>query len=85
MGSSMFSYLMGYEDPRLSAYFLPVDSKSTQGKEAFDGKQYQQFLQDIYMERMMNIRCFLNLTYKQLHQLTGYVLPKSTSCELKLL
>ena len=41
MGSSMFSYLMGYEDPRLSAYFLPVDSKSTQGKEAFDGKQYQ--------------------------------------------
>ena len=42
MGSSMFSYLMGYEDPRLSAYFLPVDSKKhTREKKRSMGKQYQ--------------------------------------------
>lgn len=41
MGSSMFSYLMGYEDPRLSAYFKPVDDKCTLGQLAFDGKKYQ--------------------------------------------
>ena len=40
MGSSMFSYLMGYEDPRLSAYFKPVDDKCTLGQLAFDGKKY---------------------------------------------
>lgn len=41
MGSSMFSYLMGYQDPRLSAYFKPADAKSEYGVEAFDGKKYQ--------------------------------------------
>ncbi|MFV0323816.1 MAG: SusD/RagB family nutrient-binding outer membrane lipoprotein [Bacteroides xylanisolvens] len=41
MGSSMFSYLVGYEDPRLSAYFKPVDAKSTLGYLAYDGKKYQ--------------------------------------------
>jgi len=41
MGSSMFSYLMGYEDPRLSAYFLPVSDDCDYGVEAFDGKEYQ--------------------------------------------
>lgn len=41
MGSSMFSYLMGYADPRLSAYFKPVDATCTVGLEAHDGKKYQ--------------------------------------------
>ncbi len=41
MGSSIYSYLMGYQDPRLSAYFLPVDAKSDAGVQAFDGKKYQ--------------------------------------------
>lgn len=41
MGSSMFSYLMGYADPRLSAYFKPVDDKSTLGQVAYDSKKYQ--------------------------------------------
>lgn len=41
MGSSMFSYLLGYEDPRLSAYFKPVDTNCQFGQEAFDGKKYQ--------------------------------------------
>ncbi|NCC09468.1 MAG: SusD/RagB family nutrient-binding outer membrane lipoprotein [Bacteroidia bacterium] len=41
MGSSMFSYLMGYEDPRLGAYFKPVDATSKLGQLAYDGKQYQ--------------------------------------------
>lgn len=39
MGSSMFSYLLGYEDPRLSAYFEA--SPSTYAETAFDGKKYQ--------------------------------------------
>ena len=41
MGSSIFSYLMGYEDPRLSVYFLPMDGNASYGVEAFDGKTYQ--------------------------------------------
>jgi len=41
MGSSMFSYLMGYKDPRLSAYFLPVSDKCNYGVEAYDGNKYQ--------------------------------------------
>ena len=41
MGSSMFSYLMGYEDPRLSAYFKPVDAAYKLGQIAYDGKKYQ--------------------------------------------
>lgn len=41
MGSSMFAYLVGYEDPRLSAYFQPVDQSCTSGVEAFDGNKYQ--------------------------------------------
>lgn len=39
MGSSMFSYLMGYEDPRLSSYFEA--STSDYAVAAFDGKSYQ--------------------------------------------
>lgn len=39
MGSSMFSYLLGYEDPRLSVYFEA--SASQYATEAFDGKKYQ--------------------------------------------
>ena len=39
MGSSMYSYLLGYNDPRLSAYFLP--SISEYAEEAFDKKKYQ--------------------------------------------
>lgn len=41
MGSSMFSYLLGYEDPRLSVYFKPVAPTCTVGKVAYDGKKYQ--------------------------------------------
>ena len=41
MGSSIYSYLMGYEDPRLSAYFKPVEKDSKYGVVAFDGKSYQ--------------------------------------------
>lgn len=41
MGSSMFSYLMGYADPRLGAYFKPVDAASTVGQLAYDSKKYQ--------------------------------------------
>lgn len=41
MGSSIFSYLMGYKDPRLSAYFKPVDAASEFGQLADDGKKYQ--------------------------------------------
>lgn len=41
MGSSMFSYLTGYHDPRLSAYFKPVDENCLYGVTAFDGKVYQ--------------------------------------------
>ncbi len=32
---------MGYEDPRLSVYFLPMDGNASYGVEAFDGKTYQ--------------------------------------------
>lgn len=39
MGSSMFSYLLGYQDPRLSAYFEA--SPSAYAVAAFDGKNYQ--------------------------------------------
>lgn len=41
MGSSMFAYLMGYQDPRLSAYFNPVAESSNYGVTAYDGKDYQ--------------------------------------------
>lgn len=41
MGSSIYSYLMGYNDPRLSAYFKPVSEDCNYGVAAFDGKQYQ--------------------------------------------
>lgn len=41
MGSSMFSYLLGYHDPRLSAYFLPVSDDCNYGVAAFDGNEYQ--------------------------------------------
>ena len=41
MGTSMVAYLLGYEDPRLSAYFQPVDESSSYGIKAFDGKKYQ--------------------------------------------
>ena len=41
MGTSMVSYLVGYEDPRLSAYFQPVDESCNYGIEAFDGEKYQ--------------------------------------------
>ena len=37
----MVAYLLGYEDPRLSAYFQPVDESSSYGIKAFDGKKYQ--------------------------------------------
>lgn len=39
MGSSIYSYLMGYQDPRLGAYFKP--SNSYFATEAFDGEKYQ--------------------------------------------
>lgn len=39
MGSSMLSYLFGYKDPRLSAYFSP--STSQFAVKAFDGQSYQ--------------------------------------------
>lgn len=39
MGWNMFSYLLGYEDPRLSAYFKPSESKYA--VEAFDKAKYQ--------------------------------------------
>ena len=32
---------MGYEDPRLSVYFLPMEGNASYGVEAFDGKTYQ--------------------------------------------
>lgn len=41
MGSSIFSYLMGYNDPRLSAYFKPVADDCKSGTVAYDGKSYQ--------------------------------------------
>lgn len=41
MGSSMFSYLIGYNDPRVSAYFLPVADNCPYGVTAADGKDYQ--------------------------------------------
>ncbi len=39
MGSSMFSYLVGYEDPRLEAYY--TESESEYAVEAFNHKKYQ--------------------------------------------
>lgn len=41
MGSSMYSYLLGYEDPRLPAYFVPVEAGCKEGVAAFNGSKYQ--------------------------------------------
>ena len=41
VGTTILSYLTGYNDPRLSAYCLPVNSLCTVGVTAFDGKKYQ--------------------------------------------
>ncbi len=38
MGSTIYSYLMGYADPRLGKYFLP--SVNANAVQAFDGKKY---------------------------------------------
>ena len=40
MGSSIFSYLVGLEDPRLPAYFKPVEGQKDLAVEAFDGQKY---------------------------------------------
>lgn len=39
MGSSMFSYLVGYEDPRIESYF--TESESQYAVEVFNGRKYQ--------------------------------------------
>ena len=41
VGTTILSYLTGYNDPRLSAYCLPVHAECTVGVTAFDGKKYQ--------------------------------------------
>lgn len=41
VGTSILSYLMGYKDPRLSAYCMPADSRCTVAVTAFDGNKYQ--------------------------------------------
>lgn len=41
VGTSILAYLMGYEDPRLSAYCQPANSSCTVAVTAFDGKKYQ--------------------------------------------
>lgn len=41
IGTSIFSYLIGYEDPRLSAYCQPANSLCKVAVTAFDGKSYQ--------------------------------------------
>ncbi|WP_290539770.1 SusD/RagB family nutrient-binding outer membrane lipoprotein [Alistipes sp.] len=38
MGSTIYSYLMGYEDPRLSKYFLPAENPNA--VKAYDGQKY---------------------------------------------
>ncbi len=41
VGTSILSYLMGYQDPRLSAYCQPANNSCTVAVTAFDGKKYQ--------------------------------------------
>lgn len=41
VGTSILAYLMGYEDPRLSKYCEPADSRCTVAVKAFDNKKYQ--------------------------------------------
>lgn len=41
VGTSILAYLMGYEDPRLSAYCQPANSLCTAAVKAFDGNKYQ--------------------------------------------
>lgn len=41
VGTSILSYLMGYQDPRLSAYCQPANSQCAVAVAAFDGKKYQ--------------------------------------------
>ena len=41
VGTSILAYLMGYQDPRLSAYCQPANSSCTVAVTAFDGKKYQ--------------------------------------------
>lgn len=41
VGTSILAYLLGYEDPRLSAYCMEANSKCTVAVPAFNGKKYQ--------------------------------------------
>lgn len=41
VGTSILAYLLGYEDPRLSAYCMEANSKCTVAVPAFNGKNYQ--------------------------------------------
>lgn len=41
VGTSILAYLMGYKDPRLSAYCLPANSQCKVAVTAFNGEKYQ--------------------------------------------
>lgn len=41
VGTTILAYLMGYEDPRLSAYCMEANSQCTVAVTAFNGKNYQ--------------------------------------------
>lgn len=41
VGTTILSYLLGYQDPRLSAYCQPANSLCTVAVQAYDGKSYQ--------------------------------------------
>lgn len=43
VGTTILSYLLGYQDPRLSAYCQPANSLCTVAVQAYDGKSYQEF------------------------------------------
>lgn len=77
MGSSMFSYLLGYQDPRLSAYFEA--SPSAYAVAAFDGKTIRRYLPAMPISRIRFIPISPNPILPPTLRLTGCVLPRFIS------
>lgn len=77
MGSSMFSYLLGYQDPRLSAYFEA--SPSAYAVAAFDGKTIRRCLPAMPISKIRFIPISPSPILPRTLRLTGCVLPKFIS------
>ena len=87
VGTSILAYLMGYKDPRLSAYCEPANSQCTVAVIIISIKVF--LLVILILVRRIQIQriatTFIpNRKFREILHCTGCVHPKCTSCVLKL-